>query len=274
MTRQIQDWEQRLRGWLVEPLQRMAARGPAEPLDHWTSIQKQLRAHIALGLTRQPVFPSRHLTVTFPVASDGERARIEGAFEEQVFRAAVLEFLAEEGAKAPADLWITLEFVPADEGPAAEMPAGMAVVRFDNERSKQASGAGGADPAAEATRPMLRVRKGEAPLSSFPLATHRVNLGRQEKIRDAKHNLVRRNDLHFADLKNGVNETVSRRHAHLEYDPAGGGYRLFRDSPDADTAVVSDSRVIDDVPLGGLGILLKPGDVIRLGKAEVEFTAG
>jgi hypothetical protein len=265
MKRQIQDWEQRLRGWLVEPLQRMAARGPAEPLDHWTEIQKQLRAHIALGLTKQPVFPSRHLTVTFPAADESERARIEGAFEEQVFRAAVVAFLEEEGAKTPPDLWITLDFTEAGDSVA---------VRFGNERNQQVAAANSADPATEAIRPMLRVRKGDAPVSSLPLATHRVNLGRQERIRDTKGNLVRRNDLHFADVKNGVNETVSRRHAHLEYDPEGGGYRLFRDSPDAETAVASDSRVIDDVPLGGLGILLKPGDVIRLGKAEVELTAG
>jgi len=262
LKKQIRDLEQRLRQWLIEPLQTPTAGENAEPLDQWTGIKKQLRAHIALSLAREPIFPSRHITIVMPVRDESERSRFEGAFEEKMLRSAILAYLEEEGAKPPADLWITVE-VPVVEAGTPPLS-----IRFDNARNAMAPALSGKP--AEA-RPRLRVLAGESPVTELPLGRHRVNLGRGERIRDEHHNVTRRNDLPFAEVKNGVNEKVSRRHARLEYDEAQQGYRLFRDQPGADLSVRRGGRIIDDIPLGGHGVLLQPGDVIRLHRAEVEY---
>lgn len=262
MKKQIRDLEQNLRKWLIEPLQRGAAGESAEPLDLWTEIQKRLREQITLNVAKQQVFPARHVVVTIPVRDSSERARYEGAFAEDLLRQAIVSYLEEEGARPPLDLWVTVDL------PDAAAEAKFAVA-FDNQRNPFAAAASPA--ASRQVQARLRVLVGESPVGELALGRHRVNLGRGEKIRDDQRNVSRRNDLFFADVKNGVNEKVSRRHARLEYDETNQGYRLFRDQADADLSVRRSGRVIDDIPLSGLGVLLQPGDVIRLGRAEVEF---
>lgn len=262
MKKQIRDLEQNLRKWLIEPLQRSGTPS-TEPLDLWTEIQKRLREQITLNVAKQQVFPARHIVVTIPVRDTSERNRYEGAFAEDLLRQAVVSYLEEEGATTPVDLWVTVDLPDAT-------PEARFAVAFDNQRNPHASSPT-APSSARAVEAKLRVLAGESPVPELVLGSHRVNLGRGEKIRDDQRNVTRRNDLFFADVKNGINEKVSRRHARLEYDEANQSYRLFRDQPDADLTIRRGGRTIDDVPLSGLGVLLQPGDVLRLGRAEVEY---
>ena len=264
MTKRIRDLEQNLRKWLIEPLQKIGATDAAEPLDLWTEIQKRLREQITLNVVKQQVFPSRHVTVSIPVRDTSERSRYEGAFAEDLLRQAVVSYLEEERAKPPVDLWVTVDLPDA-------APDTKFTVAFDNQRNPRAASSATAAVPSRAPEARLRVLVGESPVQELTLSRHRVNFGRGEKIRDGERNVTRRNDLFFADVKNGVNEKVSRRHARLEYDEANQSYRLFRDQPDADLSIRRGGRVMDDIPLSGLGVLVQPGDVIRLGRAEVEY---
>ncbi len=201
-----------------------------------------------------PIFPSRHITIVVGIQDESEKHRLEPALNSAQLRTAIADFLAEEGCRPPAGFWVSIEFVPRT----GDIP-GLAI-RFDD---KEAEGA-----RASAT---LRVLSGRANTDELKIPGRRINLGRRERVTDEQGQVVRHNDIAFSEISNGVNETVSRRHAHIDFDEKSGSYRLFRDSRSADTSLMSQGGTTADVPLSGPGLALKSGDIIRLGKAEIEF---
>jgi len=262
MKRHLQKLEQRLRELIVEPLQRSGG-GRTEPLDVWSEVQKHLRNQITLNIAGVPMLPARHVIVRLAVPDQGERQRLESALDPALLRDAIQEFLSEEGCRPPVGLWVSLDFLPAEFGAITSIS-----VAFDNQPAP--GGAAGTSAGAESGC-TLRVKAGQASAAEVRLTAHRINLGRRERVTDDTGRVVRNNHLAFTDVRNGINETVSRRHAHLEFDDKAGCYRIFRDSADAPVTVVSQGRLTSEIPLSGLGLALRPGDVIRLGKAEVEF---
>lgn len=257
MKQHLRSIEQRLRQLLVEPLQRPGD-GPAEPLDVWSGVQKQLQEQITLDITGAPLFPYRQVSIVVAVKDDREKRRLESVLNSSDLRTAVAELLVDEGCRSPANLAVSIEFVTA----AADIPA--VAVHFDEQ-----SGAAGMP---ENQTAMLRVVSGQANVTSLKLAARRINIGRGARLKDERGNPIRNNQLAFSEVVNGINETVSRRHAHIEFDEKNRTYRLFRDSASADTSVTSQGDIKGNVPLGGIGLALKSGDIIRVGKAEFEFT--
>jgi hypothetical protein len=90
--------------------------------------------------------------------------------------------------------------------------------------------------------------------------------------------LFRRNDLAF-EAETEINRTVSREHAHIQYDRATGEYRLFNDrwhdrtpGGECGTWIVRDgfSREVHRTPRG---MKLEPEDEIHFGRAVVVFEA-
>ncbi len=255
MKRHFRNIEERLRAILIEPLQKTDQQR-TEPLDVWSEVQKQVRAQITLNIAGVPIFPNRHLHVTIGATSESEKGRLEASINSAELRTAIAAFLTEEGCRTPDGFWVSLEFVPRID----ELPA--LTIRFDNETS--------GDQAPERSA-SLRVLSGQANTPELKFSARRINIGRCARLKDDQGHGVRHNDLAFSEISNGVNETVSRRHAHLEFDENSGRYRLFRDSPSADTSVTSQGSTTANVPLSGSGVALRSGDIIRLGKAEIEF---
>jgi hypothetical protein len=98
----------------------------------------------------------------------------------------------------------------------------------------------------------------------------RVDIGRRAEVVDAKQRLVRTNHVAFLEDEGGeVNRTVSRRHAHILYNPAVHEYRLWDDRSAHGTAVVRGGRTIP-VPAGSRGTRLQSGDEIVLGQARLK----
>ena len=75
----------------------------------------------------------------------------------------------------------------------------------------------------------------------------------------------------FAESSDKPNSTVSRAHAHIEYDAAAGEFRLFDDGSAYGTSVVHNGRLINLPPTGGRGVRIDSGDEIYLGQARVLF---
>jgi pSer/pThr/pTyr-binding forkhead associated (FHA) protein len=121
----------------------------------------------------------------------------------------------------------------------------------------------------------LIVQEGEANLAEIRLEKARINIGRVVDVYRAE-GLFRRNDLAFeADTE--INRTVSREHAHIQYDRSNGEYRLFNDrwndrkpGGECGTWIVRDgfSQEVHRTPRGSK---LEPGDEIRFGRAVVVF---
>lgn len=122
----------------------------------------------------------------------------------------------------------------------------------------------------------LVVQAGEANMPEMRLDKVRTNIGRVVDVYRAE-GLFRRNDLAFeADTE--INRSVSREHAHIQYDRAAHEYRLFNDrwyqrtprGGDCATWIVRDgmSQEVHRTPRGAR---LEPGDEIHLGQAILVF---
>ncbi len=121
----------------------------------------------------------------------------------------------------------------------------------------------------------LIVSEGDANASEVRLDKARTNIGRVVDVYRSE-GLFRRNDLAFeADTE--INRSVSREHAHIQYDRAAGEYRLFNDrwyergaQGDCATWIVRDG-MSQEVHRTSRGTKLEPGDEIRFGRAVVMF---
>jgi len=117
----------------------------------------------------------------------------------------------------------------------------------------------------------LTILVGNAERNQYEFAKHRINIGRLGEVLDSDLRTVRRNDIALKDDSTMENATVSRAHAHLEYDPDSNRFRLFDDGSARGTIVIRDGSVIP-VPQGNSkGILLKPGDEIILGEVRIRL---
>jgi hypothetical protein len=78
----------------------------------------------------------------------------------------------------------------------------------------------------------------------------------------------------FAESDDAVTTTVSRAHAHIQYDPATGEFRLYDDHSAYGTSLFREGSLIA-VPAGaGRGTALRPGDEIYFGQARTRFEIG
>jgi hypothetical protein len=137
--------------------------------------------------------------------------------------------------------------------------------------------AGSQEHAAPAARPAARlvIREGEANAPEIRLDKARTNIGRVVDVYRAE-GLFRRNDLAF-EADSEINRTVSREHAHIQYDRATGEYRLFNDrwhdrSPGGEcgTWIVRDGMSLE-VHRTPRGAKLEPGDEIHFGRVVAVF---
>jgi hypothetical protein len=120
----------------------------------------------------------------------------------------------------------------------------------------------------------LIVQRGSANVPEFAIDKPRVFIGREPEVY-LHGGIHRRNDLTFAD-ENEVNRSVSREHAHIEFDRKTGECRLFNDrwykrGTDCGTRMVRDGVSIE-VHRDSRGTRLEPGDEIHLGGAILRFT--
>jgi hypothetical protein len=121
----------------------------------------------------------------------------------------------------------------------------------------------------------LAVQEGTANVPSLRLDKARINIGRVVDVYRSE-GLFRRNDLAF-EGDSDVNRSVSREHAHIQYDRTTGEYRLFndrwypREQPgECGTWIVRDG-MSQEVHRTSRGAKLEPGDEIRFGRAVVLF---
>jgi hypothetical protein len=117
----------------------------------------------------------------------------------------------------------------------------------------------------------LAVLKGTAEQHGYIFSGGRVDIGRRAEVLDQKQRLIRTNHIAFAEEGPDVNRSVSRRHAHIEYDQAQRCYRLWDDRSAHGTSVVRAGKTVT-VPAAARGIRLEAGDEIVLGHARLQVS--
>lgn len=130
---------------------------------------------------------------------------------------------------------------------------------------------------APVTAPVARIKltvvNGAAEKKSYSFTGGRIDIGRRVEVLDARQRLVRTNHVAFAEDGPDANRSVSRKHAHIEYNTGdfnagAGGYRVWDDRSVHGTSVIRDGRTIK-VPAASRGIRLATGDEIALGQARL-----
>lgn len=208
------------------------------------------------------VFPYDLLRVEMRGIEQSQYGTFSSRFFRQYLEQEVRNSLRTAGCRFPENLRVDVNAVvglPPRDGRWIEIAAG------SQEKAQE-------EPRAAAR---LVVREGDANAAELRLEKARTNIGRVVDVYRAE-GLFRRNDLAFeADTE--INRTVSREHAHIQYDRATGEYRLFNDrwhdrSPGGEcgTWIVRDG-MSQEVHRTPRGVKLEPGDEIHFGRVVVVF---
>lgn len=119
----------------------------------------------------------------------------------------------------------------------------------------------------------LSVVTGKAQQRVYLFKGGRIDIGRRVEVFDQRQRLIRTNHVAFLEEGADQNATVSRRHAHLDFNEAQGGYRLWDDRSAHGTSIIRNGRSIR-VPAGGRGVRLEADDEIVLGGARLKVSFG
>jgi len=126
-----------------------------------------------------------------------------------------------------------------------------------------------------ATTAYIRVLNGEAekPVYTVTSATRKVNIGRERKAQTAE-GFYRENHIAFPGTSDHQsNRSVSRQHAHLEWDAEAGAFYIFADEggipPNNKMKVRTEGGTIVKLQTTQIGHRLQEGDQIVLGESAV-----
>lgn len=231
-----------------------------EVLELQRAILDEITARMApIGRGRR-VFPFAYLEVHISVPSEEQRPVYALAFAEGDRLAAdVRAALREAGADPPPGLRVVTALEEQ------RIPGGFQIVYRDKPP---------AAPPPEPQRATLTVTLGKAAPASYTFGPARVNIGRMAEVLDEQQRMVRRNQVAFLEGADAVSSTVSRAHAHIQWDAASGEYRLYDDHSAYGTNLFREGALLR-VPSGaGRGVALRSGDEIYFGQARVRFELG
>ena len=266
MTMDLLDKARRLESTIARRFDRAArdfvGEAPRDPLEIVHLVVEAVEHEIQPAGRGKRVFPFNSITLTILAPSREERARFDAVLTGQPpLRDRIVEQLRSQScpsddltvdvayvAKAAKD-WrhpqFNLAFERVARAPVTEVRRDPAFARID-----------------------LTVVCGTAVRKTYSFAAQRIDLGRCAEVRDTRNRLVRTNHVAFVEGSGEVNQSVSRRHAHIAYEPASGGYRVRDDGSVHGTSVVRNGSTVT-VPPGAIGVRLRSGDEIVLGEARL-----
>jgi hypothetical protein len=201
------------------------------------------------------VFPYNRVMVHIAQPA-ADRAAIDAVFAQ--FSARLRERLTEIRCEIPQPLMTAVSVTEGGEGEP--------VLRVECRTDAGAIPAAPIEPAAL----LVRVVKGQCERTDHEFSSHAVSIGRGAEPADA-FGRVRRNEIAFADVRDGVSETVARAHARIEFDPAARAYLLFNESSTNPTFLLRGGRSLRVAPRDRRGVRVASGDALQLGRALVEI---
>ena len=238
-----------------------------EPLEIVHLVVEAVEHEIQPGGRGKRVFPFNSITLTVLAPSRENRARFEAVLAgDPTLRDRIVERLRSKSCPVD-DLTLDVAYAAKAAKDWGHPQFTLAFVRV-------------ARAAAQAPRPDavyaridLTVVRGTAERKTYSFAAKRIDLGRCVEVRDTRNRLIRTNQVAFVEGSGEVNQSVSRRHAHIAHEATSGGYRLRDDGSAHGTSVVRNGSTLA-VPAGSLGIRLRTGDEIVLGEARLRIRLG
>jgi hypothetical protein len=255
--------ESKLAQTIDRAAQQWSKSGPRGPLEVLHGVLEAVDDRIEPAGRGRHVFPFNKIKLTVVAESRDARVRFAGVLDgSPTLHERILTRLRDAGCDVaplqvrilyvaqPDAAWNTPEYhVDFDRGTVAELPPPEP------------------PPARELT---LTIVNGSGDKPAYTLALDRINLGRCADVRDSRNHLIRTNDVVFTDGAGAVNDTVSRRHAHIDYSDATNDFRLFDDRSAHGTSIVRKGKTVL-VPAGSRGVRLHTGDEVVLGEARLRI---
>jgi len=119
----------------------------------------------------------------------------------------------------------------------------------------------------------ITVVKGQCTESEYVFEEPVIAIGRTAEPTDA-FGQIRVNHVAFLQVRDGVNETVGRAHARLQFDAASGHYHLFNEGSSNPTSILRNGRTTRLAPRDPRGVRVVSGDQVQLGRAILRLTIG
>jgi len=252
--------ESRIAGTIGRAAERAGGTAPLQPLEIVHRIVEQIEDEIQPAGRGRRSFPYNQIRVHLAAASPQAKARLQAMCEgPPSLQDRIAERLRTAGC-GESDLAVKVIFAGKARPDWPQPEFHLEFARLPPTERVAA--------AAVASRLELTVMKGSAEHAKYAFTTTPITIGRGAEVRDSRHRLLRTNRIAFADGGDDINQSVSRRHAHIGPDVLPGRYRIFDDGSAQGTSVIRRGRGLQ-VPLGSRGMALQSGDEILLGQARV-----
>lgn len=249
--------DQRLRGIFGGSVSQPGSR---EAIELYRDALDQINARASAGKRGDRVFPFDLIRIDLVASTPERKAVLETLFEPGQMVEDIRAALVEERVRPPRDLAVEIHFPP---DAAVEMRVVCQKAAHEDQQAVEA--------AAARVPAKLITKSGVSSAPSFTVASQRANIGRDRDVIDSLGRAVRRNDLYFPDGAHEANASVSRAHAHLRFDPAGGEWRIYDDGSSLGTSIFREGRRIEVPAHAPRGVALRSGDEIYLGQACIIF---
>jgi hypothetical protein len=257
----IRKIEERIAGGLIGASRNVTKEsGDCDPTelkpDILDAVEYQVRT---LGHNRAQ-FPFPQITITLAADSAARQALLDTAFQQE-FRLEKLirRRLLKLGCPPPVNLVVKICYVPAADAALGGRPFSIDFAPPDPR----------AAPLGRAGSLVVLNGRSSGP-EVFEMMTPRVNIGRLADILN-KGAIVRSNDLVFPNDLHPANVSVSRVHAHIEFDSTTGDFRVFDDASRTGTRVVRGNRTLPVPASRTAGVELRDGDEIYFGAVCVRL---
>jgi len=235
---------------------------PREPLEIVLAILDAVERRIEPTGRGARVFPFNRIELAVVAPSREARGRLEAVFAgDTPLRTRILDRVRSAGC-SPADVVVDIQYTDRAE---PDWSAPEFDLQFARIAAPEADG-----PALEPEpgHVDIRVLRGVMERWSYSFAAPRLDIGRGAEVRDHRNRLIRTNHVVFTEGGGDVNQTVSRSHAHIAYEPLTGHFRLHDDGSEHGTEIVRGGRTIS-VHRGTRGVRLQSDDEVVLGEARL-----
>jgi len=235
-----------------------------EPLEIVLAILDAVEQRIEPTGRGARVFPFNRIEVSVVAPSGEARGRLEAVFAgDTPLQTRIAERLQSAGC-SPADVVVEVQYVDAAD---ADWNAPEFNLQFARVAAPNVDGG-----ELDSQPPPIEIRAvvGVMERWAYSLAAARIDVGRGAEVRDYRNRLIRTNHVVFTEGAGGVNETVSRTHAHIAYEAPTSRFRLHDDGSEHGTGIIRGGKTIS-VLRGTRGVRLQPDDEIVLGEARVRI---
>ena len=253
-------FESRLTTAVEQAAKTMAGDGEMTPLEVVDLVCDDIARHVQPAGRGRYAFPFNKVTVTFAAPVVEKQAHFEGLCAgPPSLQERMLARLSSAGCDR-LDLDVDIAFTDVPESTWARPHFHIALARVSPHSRA---------PRVPALTAAISVTHGEADTGTGTFTAFPVNLGRGTEVRDSRHQLLRLNHVAFLENGDAVNQSVSRRHAHIELDTRTARPRVVDDNSVHGTSVIRGGRGIA-VPRGSRGLALRSGDELVLGEARIK----